>query len=205
MRRRNFLYYWSKIIKRIRASAVINSKIHTTSKIEAGSQVINTTMDKYSFCGYDCKLFNCRIGAYTSIADNVIIGGAQHPVSWVSMSPVFYKGRDSVKIKFSEFARTPDLNTVIGNDVWIGERALIKGGISIGDGAVVGMGSVVTKNVEPFSIVAGNPARLIKMRFPTEIIKELIESSWWEIDDDKIKKLAVHIQSPKEFLKELKG
>ena len=65
----NLLYIWSRIIKKIRGSSIKNSRIHKTSKIEAGSQVINTFMDKYSFCGYDCKLLNCRIGKFTSVAD----------------------------------------------------------------------------------------------------------------------------------------
>lgn len=195
-----FLYYWSKLIKKIRGSAIVNSTIHSASKIEAGSQVLNSRMDKYSFCGYDCKLFGCNIGAYVSIADGVVIGGAQHPIEWVSTSPVFYQGRDSVTKKFSEHKRDSDPTTNIGNDVWIGERAIIKAGVNIGDGAVVGMGSVVTKDVAPYSIVAGNPAKLIRMRFSQEIVEELIKIKWWEKSDAEIEKVAHCFRNPEELL-----
>ena len=149
-------------MKKIRGAAIKDSSIDCSSKVEAGSLVVGSTMGRYSFCGYDCKIINCEIGMFCSIADHVSIGCAQHPIDWVSTSPVFYKGRDSVKKKFSEFPRNIDLRTYIGNDVWIGENVLIKGGVKIGNGAIIGMGSIVTKNVGDYEIWAGNPARCIR-------------------------------------------
>lgn len=201
--KRIILYYWSKLLKKIRGSAVVDSQIHRTSKVQAGSQIVKSIMDKYSYCGYDCKLINCVVGAYTSIADDVVIGGAQHPMTWVSMSPVFYRGRSSVTKKFAQHIREIEPTTYIGNDVWIGERSLVKAGVIIGDGAVVGMGSVVTKNIEPYSIVAGNPAKTIRMRFGDEQIIKLKESKWWKKNDSEIKELAHLICSPEDFLKEI--
>jgi len=196
------LYLWSKILKKLRGSAVINSSIHHTSTVESGSNIVNTTMDKHSFCGYDCEVINCEIGAFCSIANNVKIGGGIHPMDWVSTSPVFYKGRDSVKAKFSEHERTPALKTIIGHDVWIGQGAIVKQGITIGTGAVIGMGSIVTKNIEPYSIVAGCPAKLIRMRFDDNIISKLSESKWWELDDEQLHKFAKYFKSPAEFISE---
>lgn len=92
----------------MRGAAIRNSYIDATSKVESGSQFVNSRMNKYSFCGYDCQIVNCRIGMFCSIADNVKIGGARHPIEWVSTSPVFYSGRDSVKKKFSTFDRDED-------------------------------------------------------------------------------------------------
>ena len=199
----NIIYLWNRILKKIRASAISDSKIHQTAKIEAGSQVVHSVVGRYSFCGYDCNLLNCKIGSYCSIADNVIIGGAQHPISWVSTSPVFYAGRDSIKKKFSEHVREKDLETRIGNDVWIGEKALIKSGIEIGDGAVVGMGAVVVHNVLPYEIVGGVPAKHIAFRFEDSMINSLLASEWWNLPDNKIEQLAVYIKDPVNFLKEL--
>lgn len=196
-------YYWNKVIKKAKWKAIKNSKIDKTSKVEAGSQVINTTMNKYSFCGYDCKILNCEIGKFTSIADGVIIGGAQHPISWVSSSPVFYKGRDSVKKKFVEFLREPEKITSVGNDVWIGDRAIIKGGVTIGDGAVIGMGAVVTKDVGCYEVWGGCPAKKIRDRFPKEIINKLLKSQWWNMSDNELEKYAKLFQKPEEFIKEL--
>lgn len=197
------LYYYSKILKKLRGSTVLNSEIHKTSKIESGSQIVNTKINKHSFCGYDCQIINATIGSFCSIANNVIIGGAMHPISWVSTSPVFYEGRDSVKKKYSTHKRESDKQTIIGHDVWIGQNAMIKQGISIGTGTVVGMGSIVTKDVAPYSIVAGNPAKLIRKRFDDGIIEELMKSEWWTFSDEHLNRLAKHVTNPIEFLSNL--
>lgn len=201
------LYYWSKLLKKIRGAAILNSNIHPTSKIESGSQFVNSMMDKYSFCGYDCDIYNCTIGAFCSIANNVIIGGGSHPISWVSTSPVFYNNRDSIKKKFSRFDRSPHKRTFIGNDVWIGNSAILMQGIKVGDGAVIGAGAVVTKDVEPYTIVAGCPAKILRRRFADETINGLLETEWWNLDDNEIELCAAKIQDPNEFIsivKELK-
>ncbi|MFA6148733.1 MAG: CatB-related O-acetyltransferase [bacterium] len=196
-------YLWAKLFKKIRGSAVINSKIDKTSKIEAGCSIVNSTFDRYSFCGYDCTIVNCEVGAFCSIANDVKIGGARHPMEWVSMSPVFYAGRDSIKKKYSTHERGDDIKTVIGNDVWIGENALIKAGVCIGDGAVIGMGSVVTNNVAPYSIVAGCPAKFIRKRFDDLTIDKLLEIKWWKFDENQLHKYAKFVTSPEIFIGEV--
>ena len=198
-----FSYLWAKALKKISGAAIINSTIHKTSKVEAGSQVVNSSMDKYSFCGYDCEIFHCDIGSFCSIANNVVIGGAIHPFEWVSMSPVFYYGKDSVSKKFSTFKREPAKRTIIGCDVWIGHGAHIKQGVIIGTGAVIGMGAVVTKDVLPYSIVGGNPARLIRMRFDDNTIMTLLKSEWWNLPNEQIEELANYIQNPEVFINKL--
>lgn len=197
-------YLWSKFFKIIRFAAVRGSQIHDTSKVESGSNVVATNFDKHTFCGYDCEIVNADIGAFCSIANNVKIGGSMHPIQWVSTSPVFYSGRDSVKAKFSVHDREEDKRTTIGHDVWIGQDALIKQGINIGTGAVVGMGSVVTKDVPPYAIFGGNPAKLIKYRFDADLIAKLLDSKWWEFDDEKLTDMAKFFKDPELFLKELK-
>lgn len=195
------LYYWAKLFKKVRGKAIINSSIHRTSKVEAGSEVVNSTFGKHSFCGYDCEIMHTDIGAFCSIANKVIIGGGMHPMEWVSMSPAFYEGKDSIKAKFAEHQREPIKRTTIGHDVWVGECVLIKQGVTIGSGAVIGMGSVVTKNVAPYSIVAGVPAKEIRKRFDESVIQELLNSEWWNFPDAKLKKLGQYFNDIDTFMK----
>ena len=197
------LYLWSKIIKKIRYSSQLNSKIDGSSKIESGTSFVNSELGRYSFCGYDCEVLNSSIGAFTSIANNVKIGGEAHPMNWVSTSSVFYKGQDSIKKKFYSHNAPNILTTKIGHDVWIGSNALIKQGITIGHGAVVGMGSIVTKNVAPYTVVAGNPAKKINQRFDDFEVKRLLEIEWWYFDDAKLYKHASYFNNLTQFLKKI--
>lgn len=196
----NILYLWSKAIKKLRGSSILNSTIHKTSKIESGSHIVNSFFDRHSFCGYDCEIVNCHVGSFSSIASKVVIGGGMHPIDWVSTSPVFYDGRDSVKTKFSVHKRIPAKKTYIGHDVWIGQGVTIKQGIQVGNGSIIGMGSVVTKNVEPYTIVAGNPARVIRPRFEIDIIQELMRVKWWEYGDQELHKYAKYFTDPRKFI-----
>lgn len=193
----SILYYWAKVLKKLQGSAIRNSHFEKPSKANAGSVILNSSFGKYSYCGYNCKILNCDIGRFTSIADRVVIGNYHHPMEWVSTSPAFYKGRDSIPKNLAALTYNPTSSrTIIGNDVWIGEGVFIKDGITIGDGAVIGMGSVVTKDVPSYAEIAGNPARMIKMRFDEEIVQMLKEIRWWDFEDEELKGLACYFNSP---------
>ena len=194
------LTFWSLGLKKIRGAAIRKSKIHYTSKVESGSNLINVTMKCHSFCGYNCQISNSEIGRYVSISNNVKIGGGEHPMNWVGMSPVFYEGKDSVKLKLSEFQRPKPKNVFIGNDVWIGEGAFIKSGVTIGDGAVIGMNSVVTKDVPAYSITAGNPAKELKKRFDDKTIVKLLKMEWWIYPERTLKKYSHCFNNIEQFL-----
>jgi len=190
------------MLKKSRGCAIADSAIHSTSKVESGSTVVRSRFDRHSFCGYDCTVVDCDVGAFCSIAGSVTIGGARHPMEYVSTSPVFLAHRDSVKTKFSKHPYRWRVRTTIGNDVWIGEKALIKAGVTIGHGAVVGMGSIVTKNVEPYAIVAGNPARVVRMRFSKEVMEGLLKLQWWNLPDDELRRLAPLFPEPELLLRQ---
>lgn len=190
----------SKALKKARLSSVKSSAVDPTSKIESGTSFVDSKMGRYSFCGYDCDVYLANIGAFTSIANGVVIGGARHPMEWVGMSPVFYAGRDSVKTKFSEHVLAKHPAVDVGNDVWIGRSAIVLGGVTIGDGAVVGAGSVVTKSVPPYAIVAGNPARIIRYRFEDKIIRELEDIQWWNFTDARLRDLGEYFNDVDRFL-----
>jgi len=195
-------YVIARFQKKARLSALRDCRIDPTSAVEGGSQLVSVSMARHSFCGYDCIILNAEIGAFCSIADQVYVGGSAHPMRFVSTSPVFLSHRDSVKTKFAHhhFFQMP--RTVIGNDVWIGFGARIRAGVHIGHGAVVGMGAVVTRDVEPYSIVGGNPAREISRRFSPEIAEALLKSEWWNYSDDELTIFARNFNDPEAFLRE---
>lgn len=199
-------YLWERFWKKLPGAAIMDSLLEKSSSVGAGSTIIHTEMGRYSYCGYQCKLINCRVGSFCSIADRVCVGLATHPISWVSTSPAFHRGRGSVPKTLAalDYDASPAC-TQIGNDVWIGEGVFIKAGITVGNGAVIGMGSVVTHDVPPYAVVAGNPAKIIKMRFSKEIIQSLEASKWWELSIAQLKEYAPLFDAPEKFLREIEG
>ncbi|MEH7252465.1 CatB-related O-acetyltransferase [Neobacillus niacini] len=198
----NIRYLVSKFIKRLQIPAIIDSNIDKLAKVCSGSHLVESNIGRYSYIGNFCTVINTDIGQFCSVADNVIIGGGSHPIDWVSTSPVFHDGRNIFNKNFSSHKYSTRNKTIIGNDVWIGSGVIIKSGVSIGDGAIIGMGSVVTKDVESYSIVAGNPARLIRNRFDKNTKSALEELKWWNWNEQKINSYAIYFKNVSKFVEE---
>ncbi len=133
------------------------------------------------------------IGKFCSISKNVqILVGENHRVDWVTTFPFNVFLSDYFYIKGHPMSKG---NVVIGNDVWIGSDAKIMSGVMIGDGAVVAANALINKDVEPYTIVGGVPAHVIKKRFPEEIIKRLLEIKWWDWDKELIYEAVPLLQS----------
>ena len=162
-----------------------------------------------SYIGSNCFIV-AKVGRYCSISDFVSVAEGNHPThDFVSTSPAFYARRhDSVRTYVDEDLfqeqnyAIPEkkISAIIGNDVWIGRNVLILQGIKIGDGAIIAAGSVVTKDVEPYSIVGGVPAKEIRKRFSEEEIKFLLKFEWWNKPLNWIKENAHHFSNIKEFM-----
>lgn len=138
------------------------------------------------------------IGKFCSIADNVTIFlGGEHRTDWITTYPFSALVEEWPAASHIQGHPKTKGDVIIGNDVWIGRDAVIMSGVSIGDGAVNGARAVVIKHVDPYSIVAGNPARHIKNRFSDDVIKKLLELKWWNWSEAQIvKKLPMLLSAP---------
>ena len=180
------------------------AEVDKTAAICSGVRFYRGKIGKYSYIGNNSFVSDTDIGNFTSISTDCYIGGTSHPTDWVSTSPVFHKWENIMKKNFARHEFAIFHRTVIGNDVWIGNRVMVKAGVIIGDGAVIGMGSIVTKDVGPYEIWAGNPARLIRKRFPDETIEKLQHTEWWNWTDEKIERTAPYFTSPTEIIEKAK-
>ena len=138
----------------------------------------STNIGKYCYIGKNCVITKTNIGNYCSIANNVSIGQGEHNISNISTSSLFYD---------DPYNELTNKDCIVGNDVWIGVDSIILRGVTIGNGAVIGANSVVTKDVPSFAIVAGSPAKVIKFRFNEKIIDLIERSKWWELDLESAK------------------
>jgi acetyltransferase-like isoleucine patch superfamily enzyme len=159
-------------------------------RIDRNNHLFHAALGRRSYTGMNTVIMHTEIGAFCSISWGVSIGGANHDFSRMSQHSFLYNEYDKLRpldtdIPYDRF-NSP---VTIGNDVWIGAGAVIcrgRDGVLIGDGAVIGANAVVTCDVQPYTIVAGNPAKFIKRRFSKEITDILLELNWWSWSDKKI-------------------
>ncbi|HPT21167.1 MAG TPA: CatB-related O-acetyltransferase [Bacteroidales bacterium] len=139
------------------------------------------------------------IGKFCSIACGAkfLFNGANHTLNSLSTYPFpVLAGEWDLQVHVTE-AWDNKGDIIIGNDVWIGFEAVIMAGVTIGDGAIIGSRAVVTKDVEPYSIIGGVPAKLIRKRFSDEKIKELLQMKWWNWNEEKIRQKLPELMNPK--------
>ncbi len=167
---------------RIKSTEVsLRAAIGKGTKIQRGTFVDkHSSIGSYSYLGKNCSVSAAAIGRYCSIGDSVIIGPGEHDMDQVSTSTEFQNNA------FDSLTRDP---CIIGHDVWIGAQSLILRGVTIGNGAVVGANSVVTRDVAPFEVVAGSPARVIKTRFDADRAQQITNSEWWLRDREDAAKI----------------
>lgn len=192
----NISYLFSKFLAKLQFASIKNSNINNTAKVYEKCELNKVTLGRYSYIAKNTFVTNACIGNFCSIGSFCSIGGGMHPIEMISSSPCFLKGKNALGMHFANIDYTSSIRVFIGNDVWIGDGVYIKSGIKVGDGAIIGAHSVVTKNVEAYSVVAGVPAKLLYKRFDQRTIDKLIRLEWWNWSDSKLKKYGNYFNNP---------
>ncbi len=181
-----------------------NTTLGAYTQLQAHSVLNNVTIGDFTYCAGYNQIDYARIGKFCSIASFVRINPGNHPTytrvaqhHFTYRSELFGLGSNDTNF----FAWRESRLVTIENDVWIGHNASIMPGVTIGNGAVIGTGSVVTKDVAPYSIAAGVPAKTITMRFSDEVIEKIEKSRWWDWDYETIKERLADFRSIDEFIK----
>lgn len=181
-------------------TTVVNSQLGLSVFISSECSVVNTTIQNHSYLNRGTKINYTSMGAYCSIGSDVLIGVRKHPTDMISTHPSFYANNKGFET-YADQMYCDELPSIqIGNDVWIGSNSTILGNVKIGDGAIVAYGSVVTKDIPPYAIVGGVPAKIIKYRFSEDIINSLLKIRWWDLNDYFFKKHFALMHDPCKFI-----
>lgn len=184
-------YFSAKIIYYLQIPSCRDCTFADHVKVYPRTNLVRVKAGRYTYIGASNSMQDVEIGAFCSIGSYNSIGGGVHPMNQPSTSPVFYEKSNCFKqtdFLYGEDITFEQPTTIIGNDVWIGDHCFVKAGVKIGDGAVIGAHAVVTHDVPPYAIVAGNPAKVLKYRFQESEICALSKIKWWEWSDGDIKK-----------------
>ena len=168
---------------------IVDAAFGRFAEVGRGSRVLNSRFGDYSYCERYCDIANARIAKFSNIASFVRIGPTDHPMDRASQHHFLYRSRDYWPDRAHDdafLAHRESRTASIGNDTWIGHAATIKPEITVGDGAVIATNAVVTKDVSPYTIVAGIPAKPIRQRFSSTIADRLMALAWWDWSHDEI-------------------
>ncbi len=177
-------------------SKVEYSTLESHNRIDRYNYVSKSSIGRHSYTGMNSLIINSKIGKFCSISWRVTIGPANHNYSLPSTHSFLYNDFNKLKpLNYTGYDRFNE-ECIIGNDVWIGCNSTILRGVSIGDGAVVGAHSLVNKDVPPYSIVVGNPAKIIRFRFEQNIIDKMLDLKWWNWSNKKIRMNFEFFENP---------
>ena len=174
-------FKWILVLMRKPIWFVQKNKVPFSSYIQTTSSMRHCLIGDHCYISAFCGLNHVTMGNYCSIGPSVLIGNMEHDVNSYSTShKIFQEGKDETE-------------TIIGNDVWIGAQSFIRIGVKIGDGAVIGAQSFVNKDVPPYAIVIGTPAKLLRYRFDENTIRKLQNSKYWEKDPETARNILSSI------------
>ncbi|QOG13274.1 acetyltransferase [Arcobacter sp. FWKO B] len=175
-------------------------------EIGENNNIQESVIGNFSYTSENCQIINSMIKNFVNIASYVRINPSQHPMHWASQHHIQYRkemfGVGIDDESFFEWRR--ERKVIIGNDVWLGHNVVVMGNVTIGDGAVIGSSSVVTKDIPPFAIAVGNPAKVIRYRFDESTIQSLQKIAWWDWSYEQIKIAIDDFKNVDEFIEKYK-
>lgn len=173
---------------------VANSTFEGWTEVGEGSRIVNSTFHAYAYCDRFADIANTTVGRFSNIAAMTRIGPSDHPFTHAAQHHFLYRSSyywDDVQDDADFFAARAARRTTLGADCWIGHGAIIKPEVTVGIGAIVASGAVVTRDVGPFQIVAGCPATPLRARFDQGVIDRLLALAWWDWDHARLR-AALH-------------
>ncbi len=200
------MIYDEIVIDRVENTQSVPQTLHGIIRLNPGARIIQSRLlgpvymnrnsqigpdvvvGKYFGMNESCFIARATVGAYVAIGARTAINPFNHPIDWLSTNEFQYHPKSFDWVDeyndFKRLERTPDMfkHVTIGNDVWTGHNVNVMPGVNVGDGAAIGAGSVVTKDVPPFAIVAGAPAKVLRYRFSEKIIARQLHLKWWELE-----------------------
>jgi acetyltransferase-like isoleucine patch superfamily enzyme len=192
-----------------------NSTAHNTyfegkNSIGVEASLKNSYIGKGSYISGFSYLNDVKLGKFCSLGRRVIIGGfGTHPTNWLSTHPAFFSTKEQAGFTYAKMDIFNEsiyvdiekkYHVIIGNDVWIGNNVIILDGVTIGDGVIIGAGAVVAKDINPYAIVGGVPAKLIRYRFSDLLISKIIDSKWWDNDEEWFRQNWKKFSNPEELI-----
>lgn len=186
----------------IKSSVAINHCVFGKFNVVYKNCSLNrVALGDYTYIGPSSSISNTTFGKFCSIGPGCRIGLGKHPTNYLSTHPVFFSNKNQAGVLFTKSNYFKEYESInIGNDVWIGANVVVLDGVTVGNGAIIAAGSVVVKDVPPYAIVGGNPAKLIRMRFSGDVIDSLSELEWWDRESTWLLKHIECFQS--EFTKD---
>lgn len=182
-------------------SVFARSKKGRFTKLYRPYRIYDTFVGDYSYIARNALIDHTTIGKFCSIGPNFLSGKGLHPTTAVSTSPMFYSTARQNGTTFVTENKFEEVKRVtIGNDVFIGANVFVRDGITIGDGAIVAAGAVVVKDVPPYAIVGGVPAKILRMRMSDAQIEKMQKVRWWDFDESRLRIVAQHFNDIDGFL-----